>query len=61
MPSATQTLDWYDRKALHTKAYERHLILLLVNSTPTDVRLKEDVSDDALLGILDRWVARSVE
>jgi transposase len=60
-PTTTQTLDWYDPKALHTKAYERHLILLLVNSTPTDVEAKEDVSYDALLGILDRWIARRVE
>jgi len=60
-PTTTQTLDWYDTKALHTKAYERHLILLLVNSTPTDVQAKEDVTYDALLGILDRWIASSVD
>jgi transposase len=60
-PSTTQTLDWYDPNALHTLAYERHLIVLLVNSTLTDVGEKEDVSSDALLGILDRWIARSVD
>src|ERR671924_974874 len=60
-PTTTQQLDWYDPKALHTKAYERHLIVLLVNSTLTDVGEKEDVSYDALLGILDRWIASSVE
>src|SRR5215210_2428041 len=60
-PTTTQTLDWYDPNALHTKAYERHLIVQLVNSTLTDVTEKEDVSYDALLGILDRWIARSVE
>src|SRR5215216_1469801 len=60
-PTTTQTLDWYEPKALHTKAYERHLILLLVNSTLSDVAAKEDVSSDALLGLLDRWVATSVE
>jgi transposase len=60
-PTTTQTLDWYDPKALHTNAYERHLSLHLVNSTPTDVAAKEDVSYDALLGILDRTVATSVE
>jgi transposase len=59
--TTTQTLEWYDPQALHTKAYERHLILLLVNSTPTDVEAKEDVSYDALLGILDRWIAKSVD
>jgi len=60
-PTTTQTLDWYAPQALHTKAYERHLILQLVNSTLTDVEAKEDVTTDALLGILDRWIARSVE
>ena len=60
-PTTTQTLDWYDPKALHTKAYERHLIVQLVNSTFTDVEAKEDVTSDALVGILDRWIASSVE
>jgi transposase len=60
-PTTTQQLDWYDPQALHTKAYERHLIVQLVNSTLTDVEAKEDVTSDALLGILDRWIASSVD
>lgn len=60
-PTTTQELDWYDPNALHTKAYERHLIVQLVNSTVSDVVAKEDVSSDALLGILDRWVATSID
>lgn len=60
-PTTTQQLDWYDPNALHTKAYERHLILQLIGSTLTDVQAKEDVTSDALLGILDRWIATSVE
>ncbi len=60
-PTTTQRLDWYDPKALHTKAYERHLILQLIGSTLTDVEAKEDVTYDALLGILDRWIASSVD
>ena len=60
-PTTTQTLDYSDPKALHTKAYERHLIVQLIGSTFTDVEAKEDVTSDALLGILDRWIARSVE
>jgi transposase len=59
-PTTTQPLDWYDLRALHTKAYERHLILQLVNSTLTDVAAKEDVTADALMGILDRWIATRV-
>jgi transposase len=60
-PTTTQQLDWYDPKALHTKAYERHLIVQLVNSTLTDVTEKEDVSYDALLGMLDRWIATTID
>jgi transposase len=60
-PTTTQQLDWYDPNAIHTLPYERHLIVLLVNSTLTDVGAKEDVSDAALLGILDRWIATTVD
>ena len=60
-PTTTQELDWYDPNALHTKAYERHLIVQLVASTVSDVVAKEDVSYDALLGILDRWIATTVD
>ena len=60
-PSTTQTLDWYNPNGLHTNAYERQLILQLVNSTLSDVEAKEDVTYDALLGILDRWVATTID
>lgn len=60
-PTTTQTLEWYDPNALHTKAYERHLMVQLVNSTVQDVVVKEDVTYDALLGILDRWIAKNVD
>lgn len=60
-PTTTPQLDWYDPNALHTKAYERHLMVQRVNSTVQDVVAKEDVSYDALLGILDRWIAKSVD
>jgi transposase len=60
-PTTTQQLDWYDPKALHTKAYERHLIVQLIGSTLTDVTEKEDVTYACLLSVLDRWVATSVK
>ena len=60
-PTTTQTLDWYDQGALHTKAYERHLIVQLIGSTLSDVGAKEDITYDALLGILDRWIASRVD
>lgn len=60
-PTTTQILEWYDPNALHTKAYERHLMVQLINSTLADVQAKEDVTTDALLGMLDRMIASSVD
>lgn len=60
-PTTSQQLDWYDPQALYTKAYERHLIVQLINSTISDVTEKEDVSYDAMPGLLDRWIAKSVD
>jgi transposase len=60
-PTTTQRLDWYEPNALHTKAYERHLIIQLINATLTDVTEKEDVSYDAMLSILDRWIATTAD
>jgi len=60
-PTTTQRLEWYEPKALHTKAYERHLLLQLINSTIADVGQKEDITSDALLGIIDRWIASEVD
>lgn len=59
-PTTTQVLEWYDPQALHTKAYERHLIVQLINSTFADVEAKEDVTVDTLIGMLDRWIATTV-
>src|SRR5215218_5263587 len=50
-PTTTQELAWYDPNALHTKAYERHLIVQLVNSTVTDVVAKKIVAQKGRLGI----------
>ena len=60
-PTTTQRLSWYEPRALHTIPYERHLLLLLVNSTVEDVVRKEDVNYDAVLGILDVWIATSID
>jgi transposase len=58
--TSTQELDWYDPKSPHTKAYDRHLMLQLVNSTVEDVRRKEDVGYDAVEGAIARCVHASV-
>ena len=58
--TSTQELDWYDPKSPHTKAYDHHLMLQLVNSTVEDVRRKEDVGYDAVEGAVDRCIHASV-
>jgi transposase len=59
--TTTQKLDWYEEKSPHTKAYDRHLILQLVNSTVEDVSRKEDVGYDAVEGAIERCIQVSVD
>lgn len=59
-PTSTQQADWYDRKSPHTKAYEQHVLLSLVNSTVVDVSIKEDLGYQAITAIVDRQVAVEV-
>lgn len=60
-PTTTQRLSWYNPRALHTIPYERRLLMLLVNSTVEDVVRKEDVSYDAVLGVLATWIATELD
>lgn len=60
-PTTTQRLSWYAPKALHTLAYEQQLLVQLVNSTSEDGCEKEDTSYDAILGILERWIATTID
>jgi transposase len=56
----TQKLDWYESKSPHTKAYDRHLMLQLVNSTVEDVSRKEQAGYDAVEGAIARCIDNSV-
>lgn len=60
-PTSTQQLEWYDRKSPHTRAYEKHLLLLLINSTIEDVSRKEELGYDAIEGCLRRRIATQVD
>ncbi|HJW29288.1 MAG TPA: ISL3 family transposase [Saprospiraceae bacterium] len=60
-PTTTQTLSWYEARRPHTKAYETHILLSLVNSTVADVSSKEGLGYEAVEGIIDRWVSEKVE
>jgi transposase len=54
--TTTQELDWYETKSPHTKAYDRHLMVQLVNSTVEDVSRKENVGYDAVEGAIERCI-----
>ncbi len=59
-PTTTQQLDWYNRKSHCTKAYEKHILLSLINSTIADVSIKENIGYDAVQGIVDRNILEKV-
>lgn len=59
-PTTTQTLEWYDQRSPHTKAYDQHLMKQLIGSTVSDVSVKENVGYDAVLGALDRQIAEKI-
>jgi transposase len=60
-PTTTQQASWYERKSPHTKAYERYILLSIINSTVTDVSIKEDLGYHAIEGIIDRRVESEVD
>jgi transposase len=60
-PTTTQKLSWYDSRSPHTKAYETHVLLNLVNSTVADVSIKEGLGYEAVQGIIDRGVSEKVD
>lgn len=60
-PTTTERLAWHETGSPHTAAYERYLLLQLVNSTVEDVSIKEDVSYDRVLGVLERLIASEVD
>lgn len=59
-PTTTQQLDWYTPRSPHTKAYDQHLLLQLINSTVEDVSQKEKVGYDAVEGAIQRHIKPTV-
>ena len=60
-PTTTQQVSWHDERSPHTKAYETHVLLNLVNSTVVDVSIKEGLGYEAVQGIIDRRVSEEVD
>jgi len=59
--TTTQQLDWYSPRSPHTKVYEEQVLFQLVNSTIQDVAHKEGLGYEAVVGIINRYVATQVE
>ncbi len=59
-PTTTQKLSWYVPRSPHTKVYDEHLLLSLINSTVEDVSLKEGLGYKAVEGVVDRYIQRRV-
>lgn len=60
-PTTTQRLDWHDANSPHTFAYDEHLLLQMVGAAIEDVRIKERVAYDAVLGAMERRISAEVD
>ena len=60
-PTTTQQLSWHEPNSPQTTAYDTHLLLQLVNATVEDVSIKERLSYDAVLGVIERRLATHVD
>jgi len=54
--TTTQTLSWHNSNSRYTKAYEKYLMLAMVNSTLADVSIRERISDTAIQNIINRYI-----
>jgi transposase len=59
-PTTTQQRSWYTPRRSFRRAYEEQLLFILVNRTIQDVCLKEDVGYEAIMGSIDRYMAREI-
>jgi len=56
-----QTLPWYPQRSSHTQAYEDHLLLQLINSTVSDVCIKENIGYDEVKGVINRRIQTKID
>ena len=60
-PTTTQRVAWFDRRSKHTKAFEKHVLLSCINSTISDVAIKEGVGYDSVCGVIDRNIEKEID
>lgn len=54
--TTTQRLEWHERGSQFTLEYEDHVLVQLIHSTIEDVRIKEGLGYDSVLGVLERRI-----
>jgi len=59
--TTTQILSWHKRNGRYTEAYEKHILLSMVNSTLADVSVREDLSDTAIQNIIDNHIDEKID
>jgi len=55
-PTTTERFDWHEKGSSNTLAFEDHILIQLVNATITDVSIKEKMSYDSVLGVMERRI-----
>jgi transposase len=60
-PTTSQGLNWHAPNSSNTMIYEQHILFQLVNATVEDVAIKERLSYDGVLGILERCIQVQVD
>jgi len=55
-PTTTQRLEWQEKDSPNTMAYDEYILLQIVNSTIEDVSVKERMSYDSVLGVMERRI-----
>jgi len=59
-PTTTEELNWHGKGSSKTLEYEDHILVQLVHSTVEDVSIKERMSYDEVLGVMERRVRSAV-
>lgn len=59
--TTTQRLDWQESNSPNSMAFDDRVLLQLVNSTIEDVSVKEQMTYDQVLGVLERRVSVAVD
>ena len=60
-PTTTAKASWHSQNGSHTTDYENHLLMELVNSTVVDVAIKNHVTEESVLGVIERRVNGKID